>query len=142
VPGFFFREATMPLFTIETSYRLPVYRRRTYEADTIEQACHLAIEDGDWTGETPDPKSACETYVSGIWQGADAAHRGDALVVPSQFREAVQRRADHLETLLGLLKLLGHVDDLAAPDLPFWLPRAQAAIAKAEAILAGAPNPE
>ncbi len=34
----------MPRFTIETTYRLPVYRHRTYEAETVEQACRLAIE--------------------------------------------------------------------------------------------------
>jgi len=37
----------MPRFTVETSYRLPVYRQQTYEAATIEQACRLAIEDDD-----------------------------------------------------------------------------------------------
>jgi len=35
----------MHRFTIETTYRLPVYRQRTYEAETLEQACRLAIED-------------------------------------------------------------------------------------------------
>ena len=39
----------MPRFTIETTCRIPVYRQRTYEAETLEQACHLAIEDDDWS---------------------------------------------------------------------------------------------
>jgi hypothetical protein len=34
------------------------------------------------------------------------------------------------------------VEDLAATNLPRWVPAAQVAIAKAEAILAGAPDPE
>jgi hypothetical protein len=32
----------MPTFTIETTYRLPVYRQRNYEAETLEAACALA----------------------------------------------------------------------------------------------------
>ena len=49
----------------------------------------------------------------------------------------LQRKADHFETPLGILKLLAH-----APDALFWRQRAHAAIAKAEAILAGASDPE
>ena len=47
----------------------------------------------------------------------------------------LQRKADHYETLLGILKVLAHT-----PEAPFWRERADAAIAKAEAILAGAPD--
>jgi hypothetical protein len=79
-----------------------------------------------------------ETYVSGVWQGVDAAYRGPALAIPSQFSEAIRRKADHFETLLGVLKILAHVENLSAPDLPYWLPKARAAIAKA---LASAPDP-
>lgn len=132
----------MPIFTIETTYHLPVYRQRSYEADAVEQACRLAIEDDDWTDEKRDYETAGETYVSGVWQGADAAYRSAALPLPSQFGETIQRKADHFETLLGTLKVLAQVKDLTAPDLPFWLPRAQAAIAKAEAILAGVRDPD
>ena len=82
-----------------------------------------------------------ETYVSGVWQGVDAAYRGPASAIPSQFSEAIRRKADHFETLLGVLKILAHVENLGAPDLPYWLPKAQAAIAKAEAILSSAPDP-
>ena len=82
-----------------------------------------------------------ETYVSGVWQGADAAYRVPALPIPSQFSEAIRRKADHFETLLGVLKILTHLENLSAPDLPYRLPKARAAIAKAEAILASAPDP-
>jgi hypothetical protein len=50
------------------------------------------------------------------------------LPVPSQFDEAVQRKADHFDTLLGLLKKRAHAND----------PATQMAIAEAEAILAAA----
>ena len=132
----------MPQFTIETTYRLPVYRQRTYEAGTLEQACQLAVEDDDWSDQKSDTDSSSETYVSGIWPGADTAYTGSALPISSQFAEAIQRKADHFEMLLGVLKILAHVEDLGAADLPLWLPKAQAAIAKAEAILAGKPDPE
>jgi hypothetical protein len=132
----------MPIFAIETTYRLPIYRQRTYTAATIADACRLAIEDDDWSDEKKDPDSAGDTYVSGIWRGADAAYRGRAASIPSQFCEKVQRQAEHFEALLGMLKILAHVDDLQAPNLPHWLPRARAVIAKAEAILAGAPDPD
>ena len=132
----------MPNFTIEATYRIPVYRQRTYEADTVEQACRLAIEDDDWSEQKEDYESSGETYVTGAWPGAGSAYRVAALPVPSQFGETVQRKADHFETLLGVLKVLAHVPDLTAPDLPFWRPRAEAAIAKAEAILAGARDPD
>jgi hypothetical protein len=117
------------------------YRHRTYETVTSDEACRLAIEDDDWSDEKSDADNSGETYVSGVWQGVDAAYRGPALPIPSQFSEAIRRKADHFETLLGLLKILAHVENLRAPDLPYWLPKAQAAIAKAEAILASAPDP-
>jgi len=34
-------------YTVETTFRLPVYRHRTYSAETAEAACRLAVEDGD-----------------------------------------------------------------------------------------------
>jgi hypothetical protein len=49
----------------------------------------------------------------------------------------LQRKADHYETLLGILKVVTHT-----PEASFWRERADAAIAEAEAILAGAPDAE
>lgn len=132
----------MPAFTIETTYHLPVFRHRTYEAETLAQACRLAIEDDDWSREQRDYESAGETYVSGIWPGADAAYYGVALPVPTHFGEAVTRKADHFETLLGLLKLLAQDRALDAQERTYWIPRAVAAIDKGEAILAGARDPD
>jgi hypothetical protein len=78
----------VPIFTIETTYRLPVYRQHTYEADTLDEACRLAIDDDDWSGEKQDYDSAGETFVTGIWEGADAAYRAPALPIPDQYAEA------------------------------------------------------
>ena len=132
----------MPRFTIETTYRLPIYRQRTYEAETFESACRLAIDDDDWSDHREDFESSGETYVTGAWPGDDSAYRVTALPVPSQFGETAQRKADYFETLLGILKVLAHAPDGAASDPPFWRQRADAAIAKAEAILAGARDPD
>ncbi|MGE0753239.1 MAG: hypothetical protein AB7K64_21920 [Variibacter sp.] len=129
----------MPLFTIETTYRLPVYRQRTYEAASLAEACRLAIEDDDWENETRDYESAGETYVTGAWDGRDCAYSGPALAVPSHFDETVQRKADHFEILLGLVKVLRGAGD--GKHSAYWIGRAGSAIAKAEAILAGARDP-
>lgn len=66
----------MPVFTIETTYRLPVFQHRSYEAETIADACRLAIEDDDWSHEKHDYESAGESCVTGAWQGRDVAYRG------------------------------------------------------------------
>ena len=132
----------MPVFTIETTYRLPVYRQRSYEAETLDAACALAIADEGWDDEKSDVETSGDTYVTGAWDGRDAAYRGRALSIPSQFGEQVQRRADHFEVLLGLLKVFAHAPDAESADDPFWRQRLDAAIAKAEAILADEPDPQ
>jgi hypothetical protein len=132
----------MPVFTIETTYRLPVYRQRSYEAETFEAACALAIADEGWDDEKSDVETSGDTYVTGAWDGRDAAYRGGALSIPSRFGEQAQRRADHFEVLLGLLKVFAHAPDAEPSDGPFWRQRLDAAIAKAKAILAGEPDPE
>ena len=81
----------MPVFTIETSYRLPVYRQANYAAATIEDACRLALADDDWSGEQLDYETSGESIISGVWVGADSAYRGDALPVPEQFGETFNR---------------------------------------------------
>ncbi|WFU33609.1 hypothetical protein QA635_03935 [Bradyrhizobium brasilense] len=130
----------MPLFTIETTYHLPVRRQRTYDAETLDQACGLAIADEGWDGNKSDVETSGETYVTGAWEGRDAAYVSRPLPFPSRFDEQVQRKANHFELLLGLLKIL------AAPEggsvgVELWRRRADAAIAKAEAILAGEDDP-
>jgi len=132
----------MAKFTIETTFRLPVYRQRTYEADSFAEACQRAIEDDDWSAQKHDYDSSGPTHVTGAWEGAGTAYAAPALPIPGQFREPLQRRADLFEVMLGMLKILAYADDLQAPNLPTRLPRAQAIIAKAEAVLAKAPDPD
>ena len=122
----------MPLFTIETAFHLPIYRHRSITADTLDEACRHAIADEDWWDQKHDYDNSGATYVSGAWLGQDAAYQGSAMPVPSRFDETVQRKAEHFPVLLGLLKQLARGDDAAS----------QAAIAKAEAILAGADDPD
>ena len=63
----------MPIYTVETTYRVPVYRQRTYHAATPAEACRQAIKDDDWSNDKLDYEAAGETYVTCIWIGADAA---------------------------------------------------------------------
>ena len=131
----------MPEYTIEVTYHLPVYRHRTYSADTSAAACRLAVEDDEWMTGKFDHDSAGENYVTGIWEGVDAAYSGPTIPVPSHFGETIQRKAAHFEILLGLLKML--VADLLAhrPSSHEWIDRASRAIARGEAIIAGARDP-
>ncbi len=132
----------MPTYTVETTYRVPVYRQRTYHAATPAEACRQAIEDDDWSNDKLDYEAAGETYVTGIWLGADAAYSGDTVPVPSHFDETIQRKAAHFEVLFGLLKIV-IADQVAQRQTdPYWLARANAAVGKAEAILAGARDPD
>ena len=93
----------MPTYTVETTYRVPVYRQRTYHAATPAEACRQAIDDDDWSNDKLDYEAAGETYVTGIWLGTDAAYSGEAVPVPSHFDETIQRKAAHFEVLFGLL---------------------------------------
>lgn len=132
----------MPAYTVETTYRVPVYRQRTYDAAAPAEACRQAIEDDDWSNDKLDYEAAGETYVTGIWLGTDAAYSGETVPVPSHFDETIQRKAAHFEVLFGLLKIV--VADQVAQRRTdaYWLARANAAVAKAEAIIEGARDPD
>ncbi len=132
----------MPAYKIETTYNLPVYRQRSYEADTLEEACRAAIADEGWDDGEEDVDASGETYVSGIWKGADSANTGASIPIPSQFDELTRRWARHFEILLGLLKILFRGARTAQLPSLDWLARSAWAIARGEAILAGAPDPE
>lgn len=132
----------MPAYTIETTYRLSAYRHRTYHADTPAEACRLAVEDEDWQGEKLDYEAAGENHVNGIWTGEDTAYRGEAVPVPAHFGETDQRKVAHFETLFGVLKILAADVRTGRPTQPHWLDFAERTIAKAEAIMAGARDPD
>ncbi len=54
----------MPVYTIETTYQLPIYRQRTYKAATVEDACRLVIDDEGWEDEKSDVDTSGTTAVS------------------------------------------------------------------------------
>ncbi|ACI59565.1 conserved hypothetical protein (plasmid) [Rhizobium leguminosarum bv. trifolii WSM2304] len=132
----------MPDFTIETTYHLPVFRHRTYAAATLEAACRAAVEDDNWDLAEKDYDSSGEVHITGVWEGAHSAYTGPSVQVPSQFDEAVQRRARHFEILLGLLKIFFEDAHAARPPSLDWLARSAWEIARGEAILGNAPNPD
>lgn len=135
----------MPPYTVETTYRLPVYRQRTYDAATPEEVCRLALEDEGWEDGKEDVETSGETYVTGIWEGEDAAFSGPAVSVPDEFDETVQRKADLFEELVAVLRHPARPMGLSEWEFGHWLPRALAVIGKADAILArrsGAAGPD
>lgn len=132
----------MPDFTIETTYHLPVFRHRTYAAATLEAACRAAVDDDNWDLAEKAYDSSGEVHITGVWEGAHSAYTGPSVPVPSQFDEAVQRRARHFEILLGRLKIF--FDDAHAARQPSldWLARSAWEIARGEAIVGNAPDPD
>lgn len=68
----------MPKFTVEMTYRLPVYRQETYEAPTLEAAIAMARADDNWDSSKNDYDCSGGEYVSGAWNGDDA-YSGDNL---------------------------------------------------------------
>lgn len=132
----------MPDFTIETTYHQPIYRQRSYCADTLAQACRLAIEDDNWDSSKSDNDTPGETFVTGIWPASVAPHSVPSITVPSQFGETVQRKADHFELLLGLLKMLLADTVARRASSAEWIGRATWAVARGEAIIAGARDPD
>lgn len=132
----------MPAYTIETTYTLPIFRHGTYIADTPEAACKAAIVDDNWESTKKDYDSSGEIHVTGIWEGENTAYAGSPITIPSQFDEAVQRRAHHFEILLGLLKMMVHDAHAARQPSLDWLAKSVWAIARGEAILAGSPDPD
>ncbi|MBB4574577.1 hypothetical protein [Rhizobium lentis] len=130
----------MPDYTIETTYHLPISRTRTYSADTAEAACHTTIKDDDWEEARNDHETPGEIHVTGIWEGADAAYRGSAIPVPSQFRGMTERKTVHCEILLGILKIVVSDAQAGRSTSADWMVKAASATSRSEAILAGAPD--
>jgi hypothetical protein len=124
----------MPLYTIETTYHLPVYRQATHEATSVDEACELAIEDDDWSCELADHETAGQIFVTGIWRGRDAAYKGEPVAASGRFGQTVQRKAVLFETLVRLLREPAQPRGLSRHDFDSWLLRALAAIAVADGI--------
>jgi hypothetical protein len=82
---------------------LPAYRHQTYEADTLEQACRLAIEDNDRSGEKLDFDTAGKNRRANIRSAC--ASNGDTLP-PRGFGAALRlsrQRCSHLTAELALM---------------------------------------
>ena len=124
----------MPIYTVETTYHLPVYRRRNYEAATPEEACGLALDDEGWGDAEEDVDTSGETYVTGIWKGRNAALSGEEIAVPEDFGETVQRKADLFEALVAIVREPARPMGLSQYRFEHWLPRALSVLAKADAI--------
>lgn len=75
---------TMPKFTIQATYLMPVYRHTVYEASDLTAACEAALLDDDWEASKLDYESARETYLTGAWAGA-TDHVGPNLPIPPQY---------------------------------------------------------
>lgn len=120
----------MPAYTIETPYTLPIFRHGTYITDTLEEACKAALADDDWESLQKDYDVSGEVHVTGIWKGEKAHFTGSSVPVPSQFDEVIQRRADHFEILLGLLKMMVHDAHATRGLPPYWRGKAAWAIAR------------
>lgn len=125
----------MPKFTVESTYHLPVYRHRTYDTATPADACRKAIGDDDWSTEKCDCETAGETYITGIWSGTDTAYRIESTTVPSQFRETIQRKAEHFQELFDQLVYVAQPAGLSRADFDRWLPKAIATVERARAII-------
>lgn len=123
----------MPIFTVETTYHLPVYRQRSYKAATPEEACRLAIDDDRWGDAKEDVDTSGETYVTGIWKGGSAAYSGKEVTVPEEFGETVQRKAALFDALVEIVREPARPMGLSQYQFEHWFPRALAVL-KADAI--------
>jgi hypothetical protein len=61
--------ATRGSWTIETTYRLPVYRQRKYEAKSLDDAMAAALDDDDWVDAKQDYENSGPHEITGIWEG-------------------------------------------------------------------------
>lgn len=126
----------MPDFTIETSYHLPMYRRRPTLPRLWSRRAIFALGDEGWDGAREAVDDSGETYVRSIWQGK-TAYDGPKLAIPDAFREAVERKAELFDELVALLREPAQPMGISEHDFRSWLPRALAILAKADAIHGG-----
>ncbi len=132
----------MTTFTIESTYRIPIYRQRSYEAETLAASLPPRHRRRQLGGAEGGLRIRRRNLRDRRLAGRRPAYASPALPIPSHFGEALQRKAEHFEVLLGLLKVFALPTDGGPTDEPFWRQRAHVAIAKAEAILAGARDPD
>jgi hypothetical protein len=108
----------MPLFTIESTFDLPVFRHASYDAPDLASACQLALQDDDWSQQRGSWDGSGATYITGAWAGRDTAYAAGATeyTVPLPFTA-------QLDQLAGLLAE-AMAQDLAFSgfgcELPVW----------------------
>lgn len=120
-------------YTIDTLSTLPVLRRRSYCAWSVDDACRLALADTDWTetafnAEPPGPAS-----IAAVWAGA--AEAGQAVPVPDDYAVPSWWHGNQFQVAIGLLKIMASDSRADRPTAPYWIDRAFQAIAVAEADL-------
>jgi hypothetical protein len=123
----------MARFSIETTYKLPIYRLRIFEALSVEEACRQALEDDNWENAKRDYDSSSEPCVTGIWP-AGAEYACFSLPIPPAFMEAIIRKTGHCDTLMSLLAEMTSNDPPQGAPFEDWLRRAKEALAEASAI--------
>lgn len=124
----------MRRFRIDCEYHLPIYRRRFYEAATIDDACRRAIDDDGWDDEQSDVDSSGDTYVADIREEPVDGTELTCHPVPEAFRETVQRKADLFGELVALLREPAQQMGLSKRDFDDWLLRAQTVLVRSDAI--------
>lgn len=84
----------MPAFTIETSFDVPHYRHKTYQAETLEEALAMNAADDDWSGQKADFETCGDDRVTGAWAGEEDHVGADLMpALPSS-------KAEQMEALL------------------------------------------
>jgi hypothetical protein len=138
----------MPKFSVETSYKIPVFRLRQFEAASIEEACRLALEDDNWENAARDYDSATPSSVTGVWP-AGAEYVCFSLPIPQAFEDPLKRKADHFEILVSLLAEIAGDNPPRGTAFEDWLARVKDTLAKPNVIanancvpLASCPSPK
>ena len=83
----------MHKFTVESTYHLPVYRHRTYDAATPADACRKAIGDDDWSaGKCVRPNTSRSCSISWSMSPDQQVYPGRISIVGCQKRLRRSRR--------------------------------------------------
>ena len=70
----------MPKYVLERQYLLPIYQRLVVEADSLDEACDLAIEHDDWADAKEDNDNARGTTTVAVKRVPEEADPGSARV--------------------------------------------------------------
>ncbi|MBB3999874.1 hypothetical protein [Aureimonas pseudogalii] len=127
--------------TIETIYRLPVFRHQVINAESLADACAEAVAEENWDGARKASDSSGDVFVSGIWKGTVEPYGARPMTVPPAFEEEIQQEVALDSRLTSILKEPARPMGLLQVEVERWLPRALALIAEAERTRSGDPQP-